>query len=630
MSGSPISSLRGGDNLNLRGSNSSGSGSDGAERPVYLKELVPIPSSHLPFEEFCEEFNLDRTSTELQNPRTAKFSKTIESSREEGLSMLWKEDETVINGFLAGVQKLDRIVAPITDKVKENGRIIIVGVGSSGRVALDLTARVTQLVPSFKCHGIIGGGDEALILARPDFEDSSNHGASKAKELKFVKNDVVFLISASGSSSFNVGFGHEAANRDASVYYFYNSAIVPDRTDKLFRRTNNPVYPLLFDTGPQAIRGSTRLQGSSIASISLGYVLGRIISQLDQTLDPHAFTADCLGNQLKAVHRHLPSVFPALKKIIEEQYNVFSSSKANFRKTRDQDPFGYITYLGTPSSFRELLTDAVECPPTFSLSPSQAENSLGQRRSEYRAYLAGEEDNVTAWNIALGRDPDIKTDYRVVEQFILAADCKDGRYTYANRPTANGNMVIGAQILLKGSPLSDDLLNGLRQAKRVGGMTALIVISEDPMDPSQKEILKDIPIVSWIDNLTNDPLGLTFSQALKWQCNLISNSAMALMAKIKGNRMIDVRAGNNKLIKRCMDIILDDLDRTGSLTNITPAQLYQLVISVDIKQTAYQARAEYTPSTTKIILAMLYKNCSFEEALDELRRVEENVDKLAL
>ena len=68
-----------------------------------------------------------------------------------------------------------------------------------------------------------------MIRAKEGFEDSEREGEKAVTAHHIGPKDSVILISASGSASFNVGFGHSAANLGAKVYYFYNSHEIPER-----------------------------------------------------------------------------------------------------------------------------------------------------------------------------------------------------------------------------------------------------------------------------------------------------------------------------------------------------------------------------------------------------------------
>ena len=541
--------------------------------------------------------------------------------------MLLNEEFRVIEGFGELAPKLETLSKTLAERIAQGGRIIFVGVGSSGRVGVDLAAKAISLCPELKCFGVIGGGDGALIQAKEGFEDSPEQGEKAAANLNLTAQDSVFLISASGSASFNAGFGHAAANEMANVYFFYNSEEVPERTNALFERFNNPVTPLLIDIGPQAILGSTRLQGYSIARVCLGYLLEQTICCYKSESEEVGLSVDVLSQKLKVALKNIESVFPDLIKIVNEQQSIFSSFKANFRRIRDETKEGYVTFLGDKKAAREAIIDNVETSPTFFLNPRRKEQDCQKRKAEYQAYLVGESDNNTAWQNVLGRAPYSEEDGEETSQFILG-EKTPGNESFMNRPTGPGNLVIGAAILKKDQTLSESLIESLQEVKANGGKTALIVISEDLQPKDKEELLKVSDHIAWVDGIEDDSLELTSSQTLKWTLNLLSNGSMILMGKVLGNRMIDVRTSNNKLIDRCMRLVNEIWKKFRPGNELNQKELYELLLSIYDKQKSCQEQGEYTPSTLKIVLAMLEKKCSFEDAVFELGQNQESIDSL--
>jgi N-acetylmuramic acid 6-phosphate etherase len=581
-------------------------------------------SVHLPYPEFKEKFTLGSTSTEQDNPRTSNLSMVMSENIHDGLSLLLEEERGVIQGFKEFAPQLESVALALAERARHGGRIIFIGVGSSGRAGLDLAAKVNRVCPHLKCLGMMGGGDCALIQAREGFEDSPEQGKMAAERLSLKPNDSVFLISASGSASFNAGFGHEAANAGAKTYCFYNSLDIPERTSSLFTRTNNPVVPLLKDIGPQAILGSTRLQGYSLARICLGYMLGQTIHHFAPEIDLKGFSVEQLSEKLSSALNKIRAAFPQIAQIIEEEHRVFSGPESNFRRARDTTQAGYVSLLGTVKSTRELIIDSVETSPTFFLNPRKREHEVQKRRAEYQAYVVDELDNTKAWQYSLGRDPYFPEDWEEIKQFVLSSKV-DGNESFAKRPHEAGNFVLAVDVLHRGESASTQLQASLAEVNQKNGRTALMVITEDPLDTKEFETL--FHAVSVIQQ-EDDILGLTFSQLLKWKLNLISNATMILMRKVSGNRMIDLRTSNNKLIDRCMRLLHEQWSIRHPDEKLDEPALYRTILDVYNQQKKYQDRGEYSPGTLKIVYTMLEKKCSMEEAIIILRDKDENIDQI--
>ena len=180
--------------------------------------LDELPPGFLPYDQFARQFSLGGTSTEQVHEQTKTLSQTLQSDVVQGLNLLLDADRAVLDGLERFIPAIDSLAPQLAARIEAGGRIFLVGSGSSGRVAVDLAAKCKGIFPGI--HGVIAGGDSALIRAKEGFEDSEKDGELCLQPFDLRANDIVFLISASGSASFNVGCGHFAANRGARGVLF--------------------------------------------------------------------------------------------------------------------------------------------------------------------------------------------------------------------------------------------------------------------------------------------------------------------------------------------------------------------------------------------------------------------------
>ncbi len=592
--------------------------------------LFSLPMGFMSFVEFEKEFALGNVSTEQRHPTTQHLSQLVHQNVSEGMELLLKVDEQVIKGLESFIPSIRTFAPSIAGKVEQGGRIFLVGSGSSGRVAIDLAAKCSAQFPKVKenIRGIIAGGDSALIKAKEGFEDSEADGEAALKDNNLGSKDTVILISASGSASFNVGCGHFSANQGASVLYFYNSNTIPLRTQRLFERSTNPVVPLCIDIGPQAIGGSTRLQGATLAEACLGAFLASTLylaqgeEQLSQAY-PLELTSK-LQQGLELIKSHLKRI----EKFPQFELEVFSNPLSNFRQLQDVSNQGYITFIALEDSMREVLIDATETSPTFSTNPIRKESEIHKKRAEFRAYLLGQENNVQAWNALLGRDVNPQ-DIQDTETFLLACE-EEGVYSFSKRPKNIGNFLIGVAKINESGTIPYLLSQALDDAKRQGGKTGLLLICRDQLSSEQIEALENIyDCTLVIENTPSDAMGLAETIILKQVLNLISNCSMVLMNKVHGNQMIDVRASNKKLIDRCIRLVKDIWAEYQPSQVLNDQFLYHYVAHVSAIKKTYEEKGIYTPSVVKIVLAMLALKKTpdnFQEVIDILAEKQERVD----
>ena len=127
-----------------------------------------LPPDAKPFHEFNELFQLGNASTEQYHPLTKSLSQTMQSDTKAGLKQLLEVDRSVTEGYIAFLSTLEQLTPLFSTTLKEGGRIMLVGSGSSGRIAVDLAAKCGAAFPKQKDQvvGIIAGGDSAMVRAR--------------------------------------------------------------------------------------------------------------------------------------------------------------------------------------------------------------------------------------------------------------------------------------------------------------------------------------------------------------------------------------------------------------------------------------------------------------------------------
>ena len=168
---------------------------------------------------------------------------------------------------VAAVQPaLPAIAAAVDDaapRLRRGGRLIYVGAGTSGRIGVQDGA---ELAPTFnwpreQLAFVMAGGDSALLRPVEGAEDSGDAGAARMDELGVSADDVVIGVAASGRTPFTVDAVRRARQRGAMTIGLANNAGAP-----LLQASE---HPILIDTGPEPIAGSTRLQAGTAQKVVL-------------------------------------------------------------------------------------------------------------------------------------------------------------------------------------------------------------------------------------------------------------------------------------------------------------------------------------------------------------------------
>lgn len=229
-----------------------------------------------------QQLELSRLTTEQSNPsaRELDTKSAIEIAR-----IITAEDTKVA----AAVEKVLPQIATAIDWVahclRNGGRLIYVGAGTSGRIAaLD----AAECPPTFNTDPkmvqfVIAGGAKALAGATEADEDSRSLGIREMRKKRLGKQDVVVGLAASGRTPFTVAAVEYARRAGAKTV-----AITCNRGTPLARAAE---LAIVVDTGPEVLAGSTRMKAgtaekmvlnllSTGAMVRLGYVYGNLMVNL--------------------------------------------------------------------------------------------------------------------------------------------------------------------------------------------------------------------------------------------------------------------------------------------------------------------------------------------------------------
>jgi len=181
---------------------------------------------------------------------------------------------------------------------------------------------------------------------------------------------------------------------------------------------------------------------------------------------------------------------------------------------------GRLIYLGAGTSGRVGILDAVECPPTFSISSEVIQAVMaGGERAFIRA-KEGAEDSI--------------------EEAI--ADLK-------NINLNSNDVVIG----ITASGRTPYAISGCQYAKTQGCVTASIATSLN----SEISAVVDFPIeVNTGPEVIAGSTRMKAGTAQKMICNMISTTTMIKLGKVYQNLMVDVQPTNEKLKSRARNILV--------------------------------------------------------------------------
>ncbi len=229
---------------------------------------------------------LDPRLTEQRNPRSARIDRM---QALEIVDLINAEDRLVAEAVGAQREQIARAIDLVVDCLRQGGRLIYVGAGTSGRLGV---LDATEMPPTFRTdpdtvQGVIAGGHDALVRAQEGAEDDPQDGAAAMDEREAGPHDFVLGIATSGTTPFVHGALARARERGARTGFL----LCTHPSAQLMKSHDVVIAPLV---GPEVIAGSTRMKAgtatkmvlntiSTAAMVRTGKVHGNLMVDLQVT-----------------------------------------------------------------------------------------------------------------------------------------------------------------------------------------------------------------------------------------------------------------------------------------------------------------------------------------------------------
>lgn len=204
--------------------------------------------------------SLDHALTEARNPRTLDID---QCDTLEILRRLNAEDATVAEAVRSALPHIAQAVEAIVAAFRAGGRLIYIGAGTSGRLAM---LDAVECVPTFgidpsQVVALIAGGPTALTRSIEGAEDDAEAGRRDLLALAPSAKDVVVGLAASGRTPYVLG-AIAAANESGARTVGVACNVPCPLLEAVHIGIPVPV-------GPEAIAGSTRLKAGTAQKMVL-------------------------------------------------------------------------------------------------------------------------------------------------------------------------------------------------------------------------------------------------------------------------------------------------------------------------------------------------------------------------
>lgn len=196
-----------------------------------------------------EKLGTERTNLKTSNLDTMSVNEIIKTMNEE--------DQTVALAVQRVLPQIEDAIYIVHEGFKNNGRLLYVGAGTSGRIGL---LDAVECPPTFSTspqmvQAVLAGGYGAVMVAVEGAEDDQELGENDLRQLDITSSDVVIGIAASGRTPYVIGalaYAQSVGAKTISLSSNLESAI-----------SQYANVAIEVETGPEVLTGSTRLKAAT-------------------------------------------------------------------------------------------------------------------------------------------------------------------------------------------------------------------------------------------------------------------------------------------------------------------------------------------------------------------------------
>jgi N-acetylmuramic acid 6-phosphate etherase len=219
---------------------------------------------------------LQELTTEGQNEASQGFDT---KSALEIARIINHEDAKVAAAVKKAIPEIAQVIDQVARGLREGGRLIYVGAGSSGRIAALDSA---ECPPSYstapgQVQYIMAGGPKALASAVEVNEDSEEMGQRDIARRRPTRKDVVVGVSASGRTPYVVAAVAYARARGA-----HTAAVTCNHETPLAAAAD---ITIIADVGPEVISGSTRMKAGTAQKMVLNMITTGAMTRMGYVYD---------------------------------------------------------------------------------------------------------------------------------------------------------------------------------------------------------------------------------------------------------------------------------------------------------------------------------------------------------
>lgn len=234
--------------------------------------------------------------TERRNPRSVDIDLL---PTERVLKIINADDALVANVVASAIPQIAKVVETAAECIRSGGRIIYIGAGTSGRLAI---LDAVEIPPTFSTppewiQAVMAGGAKALPHAIEGSEDDRARAAADLKSKKLTKDDLVIGIAASGNTPYTHAAIEFAKSKGAKTV-----AVVCVENSPMSKTADLTIQTLV---GPEVITGSTRMKAGTAQKLVLNMISTATMIRLGMTYSNWMINLSMTNNKLRERGMHV-------------------------------------------------------------------------------------------------------------------------------------------------------------------------------------------------------------------------------------------------------------------------------------------------------------------------------------
>ena len=190
----------------------------------------------------------------------------------KSLAALLESNRRAVEATARALPRLEEAAAGIERCLQKGGRLVYIGAGTSGRLALQDAAELPPTFGFTRTLVLLAGGAAAGGRAQEGAEDDGGAARAAVDEANVSPADAVVGLAASGRTPYTVAGIARARERGAFTVGVANNPSAP--------LLHAAEVGVLLETGPEVLAGSTRLAAGTAQKVALNALSTAVLVKL--------------------------------------------------------------------------------------------------------------------------------------------------------------------------------------------------------------------------------------------------------------------------------------------------------------------------------------------------------------